>query len=117
MAIAPYWWIHFERNKEEVGPMLQALGTSKPLRRPNNEADRLAKKKERLLEIIKAKSLLKGGPFKLASGAMTDYYLDMKPTTFDPEGSSLISEIVHDMLRDDNDVVAIGGLELGCVPI
>ena len=50
----------------------------------------LSKEKRRLLEIIKHKSLLKG-QFKLASGAMSDYYLDMKPTTFDPEGASLIS--------------------------
>jgi orotate phosphoribosyltransferase len=77
-----------------------------------------AAKKARLLEIIKQKSLLReGGPFKLASGAMSDYYLDLKPTTFSPEGLSLIADIVHDMLRNDADVAAIGGLELGAVPI
>ena len=66
--------------------------------------------KERLLEIIKDKSLLlEGGPFKLASGAMSDYYLDMKPTTFDPEGSNLIAEIILGILSD-YDVDAIGGL-------
>jgi orotate phosphoribosyltransferase len=75
-------------------------------------------KRARLLEIIKQKSLLReGGPFKLASGAMSDYYLDLKPTTFSPEGLSLIADIVYAMLRDDADVDAIGGLELGAVPI
>lgn len=74
--------------------------------------------RERLLEIIREKSLLlEGGPFKLASGAMSDYYLDMKPTTFDPEGCSLIAEIVYGMLRYDHEVAAIGGLELGAVPV
>jgi orotate phosphoribosyltransferase len=75
--------------------------------------------KKRLLEIIKQKSLITtGGPFKLASGAMTDYYLDMKPTMFDPEGSMLTAEITYDeFLKDDSDVDAIGGLELGAVPI
>lgn len=78
----------------------------------------LSKQKKRLLEIIKDKSLLtKGGPFKLASGALSGYYLDMKPTTFDPEGASLISEIVFEMLRGDPDIDSIGGLELGAVPI
>ena len=73
--------------------------------------------RERLLEIIKDKSLLlEGGPFKLASGAMSDYYLDMKPTTFDPEGSNLIAEIILGILSK-YDVDAIGGLELGAVPI
>jgi orotate phosphoribosyltransferase len=76
----------------------------------------LSKEKGRLLEIIKEKSLLKGH-FKLASGATSNYYLDMKPTTFDPEGASLISEIVFQMLRDDPSIDSIGGLELGSVPI
>src|ERR1700704_7166518 len=74
--------------------------------------------KERLLDIIKRKSLLtKGGPFKLASGAMSDYYLDLKPTTFDPHGAALIGEIINGMLAEDRDVDSIGGLELGAVPI
>ena len=78
----------------------------------------LSSQKKRLLEIIKQKSLLtEGGPFKLASGAMSDYYLDMKPTAFDPEGAALIAEIVCAMLAGDADVDSIGGLELGAVPI
>jgi orotate phosphoribosyltransferase len=78
----------------------------------------LAQEKERLLRIIKEKSFLtKGGPFKLASGAMSDYYLDMKPTMFSPEGLSLIADIVFSLLRHDPDVDSIGGLELGAVPI
>jgi orotate phosphoribosyltransferase len=86
--------------------MLQAVVTPKPL----------ADERARLLEIIRRKSLLKG-QFKLASGAMSTYYLDLKPTTFDPAGAALLSEIICDMLRDDADVDSIGGLELGAVPI
>ncbi|HSV23463.1 MAG TPA: orotate phosphoribosyltransferase [Xanthobacteraceae bacterium] len=78
----------------------------------------LFEKKKRLLEIIKEKSFLTaGGPFKLASGAMSDYYLDMKPTTFSPEGLNLIADIVYDMVRNDPDISSVGGLELGAVPI
>jgi orotate phosphoribosyltransferase len=76
----------------------------------------LSREKSRLLEIIKQRSLLKG-QFKLVSGATSDYYLDMKPTTFDPEGASLIARIVCEMLAGESDVDAIGGLELGAVPI
>src|SRR4030095_14729966 len=50
----------------------------------------------RLLEIIRKKSLLRG-TFKLVSGAVSNYYLDMKPTTFDPEGATLIAEIICGM--------------------
>jgi orotate phosphoribosyltransferase len=85
--------------------------------KPTTKAD-LSRAKERLLEIIKRKSLLtEGGPFKLASGAMSDYYLDLKPTMFDPEGAALIAEVVFHMLAEEGDVDSIGGLELGAVPI
>src|SRR5438105_7067296 len=78
----------------------------------------LGSEKARLLEIIKRKSLMtEGGPFKLASGDMSDYYLDLKPTMFDPDGAALMAEIVYGLLHDDPNVDAIGGLELGAVPI
>jgi len=70
----------------------------------------------RLLEIIKQKSVLRG-QFKLASGATSHYYLDLKPTTFDPEGAALIGEILFARLREATEVTCIGGLELGSVPI
>jgi orotate phosphoribosyltransferase len=78
----------------------------------------LSKDKQRLLALIKERSFLtKGGPFKLASGAMSDYYLDMKPTTFSPEGLNLVAEVAFGMLRDDPGIDSIGGLELGALPI
>jgi orotate phosphoribosyltransferase len=80
------------------------------------QAAALAKKRLRLAQIIKQKSIRKG-TFKLASGGTSDYYLDIRPTTFDPEGSNLVADLVYDRLRDDTDVEAIGGLELGSVPI
>ena len=73
--------------------------------------------KARLLAIIRKKSLsTEGGPFKLASGGMSDYYLDMKPTSFDAE-AILIAEIVCGALESEPRVDSIGGLELGSVPI
>src|SRR5258708_7218584 len=89
--------------------MLQATASPKP-------PAALSQQKARLLEIIKQKSLLKG-QFKLASGATSDYYLDLKPTSFDPEGAALIADIICGMLAEDRDVDSIGGLELGAVPI
>ncbi len=76
----------------------------------------LAAAKRRLLAIVKAKSLLRGN-FTLASGAVSNYYLDLKPTMFDPEGAALLAEIVSAMLADEPGVDSIGGLELGAVPI
>jgi orotate phosphoribosyltransferase len=78
----------------------------------------IEKTKARLLDIIRQKSLItSGGPFRLASGVMSDYYLDMKPTIFSPEGLNLIADLIFEHLRDDAGVNSIGGLELGAVPI
>lgn len=101
--------------KRQGGFRYREIAMLHAVARPEPQAN-LTHDKERLLEIIKEKSLLKGR-FKLASGAMSDYYLDMKPTTLNPEGAALVAEIVFSMLSDDDDVDFIGGLELGAVPI
>ena len=54
--------------------------------------------------------------FKLASGRMSNYYIDCRPTTHAAEGRHLIGSIVFDMIRD-LDVRAIGGLTMGADPI
>jgi len=107
-------------TKRENRSMLQAFPASMLQAFPAQEQSSVfSKERRRLLEIIKAKSLLTaGGPFKLASGLMSDYYLDMKPTMLDPEGSMLTAEVIYnEYLKDERDVVSVGGLELGAVPI
>ena len=98
-----------------AGQRPAARESEAPTAAPARDAS-LAQAKARLLEIIKAKSLLLG-EFKLVSGAVSNYYLDMKPTMFDPEGAHLVAELVCDLIADERDVEAIGGLELGAVPI
>jgi orotate phosphoribosyltransferase len=99
--------------------MLHAANASAHAACPDdNRAAQLEAKRARLLAIIREKSFLtEGGTFKLASGGTSDYYLDLKPTMFSPEGLNLIADIVYDMLREDRSVEAVGGLELGAVPI
>ena len=72
--------------------------------------------KNRLRNIIADKSLLKGN-FTLASGVASGYFFDMKKTMFDPEGASLVGELIFDLVKDDTSFTGIGGLELGAVPI
>ncbi|MBO0751106.1 MAG: orotate phosphoribosyltransferase [Bradyrhizobiaceae bacterium] len=99
--------------------MLRAVNANAPAARHGGKpAAGLEEKKARLLRLIREKSFLtEGGPFRLASGGTSDYYLDMKPSTFSPEGLSLIADIVYAMLREDHSVEAVGGLELGALPI
>ncbi len=73
-------------------------------------------KKQRLRDIIAEKSLLSGS-FTLASGKASGYFFDMKKTMFDPEGASLVGELLCDLLAGDSEIKAVGGLEMGAVPI
>lgn len=72
--------------------------------------------RERLRQIIAAKSLLSGGDFQLASGRSSPVFFDMKPAMLDPEGANLIAAGVLDLLRDDG-ITHIGGLVMGAVPL
>ena len=71
--------------------------------------------KEQLKKVILDKSLLRG-EFILASGAKSNYYLDLRRTTLDPEGNHLIGEVIHGMLRESG-VNAVGGPTLGADPM
>ena len=73
-------------------------------------------KRQKLIRIISRLCLLRGARFKLASGAESTFYFNMKPATFDAEGSSLISELVLEEARRDG-AQLVGGLEMGAVPI
>jgi len=74
--------------------------------------------KKRLYELIKERSLkIADEPiFKLSSGKLSRYYLDLKRVTLDPEGGYLIGNLVYDMVKPF-EINAIGGLTLGADPI
>jgi orotate phosphoribosyltransferase len=72
--------------------------------------------RDRLIDVIRARSLSLGPAMKLAAGGTTTFYFDMKRTMFDPEGIDLIGDLVLDaVLRTGAEFV--GGLEMGAVPI
>jgi orotate phosphoribosyltransferase len=72
--------------------------------------------KMRLIEIVRRRSYGTGVEIKLASGRISDFYFNMKPTMMDPEGSHLLALLMLDALKADA-VDAVGGLEMGAVPI
>ena len=71
--------------------------------------------RSKVFNIIKNKSFSKG-KYILASGKQSNYYLDLKPTMFDPEGSDTLSEMILDKLSSTN-IDYVGGLALGAVPL
>lgn len=72
--------------------------------------------RDRLIQIIKARSFQSGVNVTLSSGRASSYYFNMKPTMLDPEGGYLIGALTLDLLSNDN-VRMIGGLEMGAVPL
>ena len=67
--------------------------------------------------LIKKRSYAEGD-FVLASGKRSKFYLDMKPTMFDPEGANLLAELVIDQITKLNvRVDLVGGLAMGAVPL
>jgi orotate phosphoribosyltransferase len=82
-----------------------------PLRFPDNKVSLRAK----AFKTIKEKAFA-FGDFVLASGKKSNYYLDMKPVMFDPEGASLLAQLVLEKLTELR-VDYVGGLEMGAVPL
>jgi orotate phosphoribosyltransferase len=86
------------------------------MRQANHAANR-----RRLIEIIKQRSYLEGGPFTLASGRTSPFYINMKPTMMHPEGAHLIGHLLVDALEGldaaGTPVDFIGGLEVGAIPM
>ncbi len=73
-------------------------------------------RKARLRDIIARKSLSRGGDFKLASGVISAYYFDMKPTMLDPDGAGLIADLILDSLEGEK-IDCVGGLAYGAIPL
>lgn len=69
----------------------------------------------KLLELLKKRSF-KRGQFKLASGDTSDYFIDGKMTAVYSEGAYLIGEVLYERTKD-LDIDAIGGLQVGAVPL
>ena len=68
-----------------------------------------------LLTHLKTHALRTDGPFVLASGEVSDWYVDGRQTTFDGEGARIVGTCLAAMLHDD--VTAVGGMTMGADPI
>lgn len=76
-----------------------------------------AAQRDRLLTLLteRAYQYRPERPFTLSSGALSDYYLDARVVTWDPEAKPLIGALVFEALAGRAD--AVGGLTLGADPI
>ena len=72
--------------------------------------------KQRLLEIAYEQGALRYGDFTLTSGAHSNYYFDGRRLTLDPEGASILGNMLLRLIKEAG-VCAIGGPTLGADPI
>jgi orotate phosphoribosyltransferase len=70
---------------------------------------------QKLLQLIEARAF-KRGTFQLASGGTSDYYIDGKMIEVFSQAVPLIGEVIYEHTHD-LDIDAIGGLEVGAVPL
>ena len=75
--------------------------------------------RERLIERIRDLAYLysENEDFTLASGRKSMHFFDMKPVMMDPECAHLLGVLIHHQIETIGQVDAVGGLELGAVPL
>ena len=71
--------------------------------------------RQSLIDHLTAHALRTDGPFTLRSGAVSDWYIDARQTTFDGAGARLVGGAVLEVLADE--VAAVGGMTMGADPI
>jgi orotate phosphoribosyltransferase len=76
----------------------------------------LSGKRQKLLAIINRASVLLGQEFRLTSGGTSNFFIDLKKTMLDPEGASLLADLLFDKIKTE-DVDCVGGMETGAIPI
>lgn len=74
-----------------------------------------SKLREELLALVKEKAVIRGER-TLASGKKSDFYIDGKQVTLNPQGIFLTAKLVHSMLLGIH-ANAIGGPTLGADPV
>jgi orotate phosphoribosyltransferase len=71
--------------------------------------------RQALIDHLVNNALRTDGPFTLASGGVSDWYIDARQTTFDGFGARHVGGAVLEVLKPE--VMAVGGMTMGADPI
>lgn len=72
--------------------------------------------RKRLLKILKELSY-EEGEFTLASGKKSNFYIDCKETTLNPDGMYLVGTLMYQLVLEIPGVEAVGGVSVGGDPL
>lgn len=73
-------------------------------------------KREQLARLLHDRSF-RTGEFVLTSGKTSNYYIDVRATSTDPQGAALIGDLLLDLVAELGGADAIAGMVLGAVPV
>lgn len=77
----------------------------------------LPPRRDALVQLLATRSARRG-TFTLASGRISDFYVDCRLTTMSPDGLILVGPLAHAMLRASGWTVdSVGGLTMGADPV
>src|SRR5437773_1026256 len=79
------------------------------------KAGEMEQSRKRFLELFRSRAL-SFGQFKLASGKTSSYYVNSKQVLFNSEAVWLLGDMLWHLTKDLN-VQAMGGLEVGAIPM
>lgn len=68
------------------------------------------------LASVLARLSYRSGSFTLASGAHSDFYVDVKQTVYTAEGAALLGRLLCDRL-ETRGITLVGGMALGAIPL
>lgn len=74
-------------------------------------------RRDALVQLLAARSARRG-TFTLASGRVSDFYVDCRLTTMSPDGLILVGPLAHALLVESGWIVdSVGGLTMGADPV
>lgn len=74
-------------------------------------------RRDALVQLLAARSARRG-TFTLASGRVSDFYVDCRLTTMSPDGLVLVGPLAYAMVRESGWAVdSVGGLTMGADPV
>jgi len=82
-----------------------------------SDRQNLQEGKQRLQQLLREHSVRTDRTFTLASGRVSDFYVDVKKTSLHPEGAYWIGRLFVDVLSQYPEVRAVGGPTLGADPL
>lgn len=69
-----------------------------------------------LVRVFRDLGAFREGDFVLSSGRESDYYVDGKLVTLNPEGASIVGDVLLETL-ERYEIDAVGGPEVGAIPV